>query len=171
MFSNPCKRLLSLSVILAVCASFLAPTHPIHIMTTDIVHSEQFNNIEVTHKIFTDDLEKLLTRNYKGLYNVGLPNEHPDTDANIKHYFAQNFDLKINAASARCDFMGKEVGQDAVYLYFEVENVDKVQNLTVKNTLLFDIFSDQSNLNHVRIGSSKKSVRCNKQKSEHLLSF
>ncbi|TAF34670.1 MAG: hypothetical protein EAZ57_02835 [Cytophagales bacterium] len=149
----------------------MQPKHPIHIATTEIVYNPDFNNLEITHKVFLDDLEKMLTKNFKGIYNVGQPKEHPDTDANIKQYFAQKFDLKVNTASARCDYMGKEVQNDAVYLYFEVENVLKVNQIFLKNTIFFDLFSDQSNLNHLKVGNSKRTVKCVAQKSEYDINF
>jgi hypothetical protein len=46
-----------------------------------------------------------------------------------------------------------------VYSYFQVDNTPSVKNITLTNTLMYDLFTDQINLMHVIVGGTRKSTK------------
>ena len=61
--------------------------------------------------------------------------------------------------------MGKEINNDDfIYCYLESDEVLNPKEITIKNTLLIEVFDDQANAVYLKIGKQKINYSFNKQK-------
>tara|TARA_B100000073_G_scaffold239095_1_gene200226 strand:- start:2487 stop:2858 length:372 start_codon:yes stop_codon:yes gene_type:complete len=99
-------------------------------------------------KLFTDDIEYAL----RSLENSDLvldskANLH-NIDSLIFSYIKMNFVLLLNNKKTELLWIGKEIDNDITWCYLEIENIDKLFELKIKNSLFFSFFDDQLNICH-----------------------
>jgi hypothetical protein len=126
-----------------------APAHKFHFSFTEVVHNTQNQSLEITIRIFTDDLENTLQSEREELLRLGDEREHEDADLLIESYLKNNFSLQINGTPLVLDFLGKEVDHDITFCYLELPQVPPTNAMTIQSTILFELFSDQ--LNRVKV--------------------
>jgi len=57
----------------------------------------------------------------------------------------------------KLNFLGLENKNDMYVFYLEIENLPDFNNLSIDNKLLFDLYSEQKNIIHVKKNGNKKS--------------
>ncbi len=149
--------------------------HPIHLSISDIEHNTKDNSLEIIHKVFIDDFEKILELNYKARLHLATEKENPETDKLIIDYLTKNFAVEIDGKAQKIDFHGKygNAKEDifAIWLLAKVENVGKLQKIKVRNKLLMDLYDDQDNFVHIKYAGQRKSIRFRESKQEDEVSF
>jgi hypothetical protein len=149
--------------------------HDYHVSITHIDHNPTTQSLEITTKIFTDDLERAITSTpahaERRPLHLGQEKEAPDANQLILNYLQSHLHLTINGKPAMLLWVGKEVELDLTYCYLEVKGVSHVKELTVENTVLTTLFHDQSNLIHARVGATRKSLNLNGIKKMDCLTF
>ena len=68
-------------------------------------------------------------------------------------------------------YLGKIYEDDMALLFLEIKDVPSFKRITVKNTILTDMYSEQKNLVHVAFKGTTKSLILNKDKQEDVLNF
>ncbi|MBB3698458.1 hypothetical protein KMW28_16150 [Flammeovirga yaeyamensis] len=150
-----------LSLLLFLSLGLTSFFHPIHLSVSEVNFNQESKSIEISSKVFIDDLED-------GIVNIGGPqlhlfteNEVEDSDQWIKKYFDKNIKIKINDKDVAFSWVGRETDQkrdiQAVWVYLEVSGIRKVKNMELENTLLYDVHEDQRNMLHLKCNDTKKS--------------
>lgn len=145
--------------------------HPFFISVGQIDHNTVTNVLEMSFRIFTDDLEHALEMMGAGRLHLGTEHEEEKADLYIDRYLTQHIGFEINGGRVNGIFLGKEVDIDATWCYVEIVNITALETMTVTNTLLFDAFEDQINLVHVKANDQKKSLVFSKQLVRQTLDF
>ena len=150
----------------------LKKDHPIYLTITDIQYNTKENHLEIAIKIYTDDLNKAVMLQYNNLNpNIGTEKELPQAEDWIAKYVQKSLQIKTNSAQT-LTYLGKEhEGIDALWCYFEIDDIVPFKNISIKNTLLTEIYPSQSNIINVFIAKNKKSLLLTKNNSEGELSF
>ncbi|MEH6407302.1 MAG: DUF6702 family protein, partial [Leeuwenhoekiella sp.] len=78
-------------------------------------------------------------------------------DKYIKRYISQKFKVTVNGTERQVNYLGHEDENDYVVCYIEVKDIADIQSISVENTLLMDVFPDQKNVVHLKVGDTKKS--------------
>ncbi|AXP79889.1 hypothetical protein CJ739_793 [Mariniflexile rhizosphaerae] len=162
------KRLLILVIVPLL--SFVA-IHKYYISVTQIDYLQNKQSVQITTRIFIDDLEKLLRERYDETITLASVNESNTTDLYIERYLNEKIKIKINNKEANLSFIGKEYDVDIVKCYLEIEGVKKIESFEISNEVLFDLFSDQQNIIKTKINSQQKSVILFRQNPSALLKF
>jgi len=137
-----------------------------------IDYNEEAASLEITIKLFTDDLEKALEQQGTEHLHLGSPKESKKADTYIARYLKQHFSLQINEQIESLDFvyLGKEVELDATWCYIEISNITTISTLQISNHLLFDISASQTNMVQIDINGTQKSILLNKDAAvKHLV--
>ncbi|MEL6842947.1 MAG: DUF6702 family protein, partial [Bacteroidota bacterium] len=114
--------------------------------------------LEITIKLFTGDIEIALeAQGTDRLFLGEAEKEHEKADLYLQRYLQQHLQLTVNGEEVEYEFLGKEVEIDVLWCYAEVPNVAILENLTVKNTMLFEELDGQQNVVLVKSGKQKKS--------------
>jgi len=152
--------------------SFILFLHPIHLSVSEINYSEKDKVLQITSRIFLDDLE-LSIRNQRKQPDLDLLEPGPGltTEQLISEYVIKRFLVKLDGKVQKLNFLGFEREDPAVICYIEIENVKKFKTIEVKNEVIMETHDDQSNLIHVTYKGPVKSLRLMRDKSSDVLTF
>lgn len=161
--------------ILLLTNSFLSTSkedlHKFYMSVTEIEHNTQSQSLEITIHIFTDDFEATLEASSNEKIRLGTTREHSDTDKYIKAYLKNNLEITVNNKQQSFNYIGKEAEINKTFCYIEIPNVDKIEKISIKNTLLFDLYDGQKNIIKVKYNNQKKSLLLTNNKSKGSLQF
>jgi hypothetical protein len=135
--------------------------HPLHVSTTEISLNAKEKSLEVSCRIFTDDFEHVLAKNYKTKVDLSKAEMSKAMDVLIKKYLAANLKYNVNGKTVTANYIGFEIDHEATNIYLEIENISSLKGLSISNSLLYDLFDDQMNILHVEQGALRKSARAN----------
>ena len=145
--------------------------HPIHVSVTDLTYDERERQLEITMRVFTDDLEEAL-RKSTGFSDLDiLESDTARVDQLMKSYLKDHFAVSLDNRQQSPLYLGHERDGDAMVFYIEVAKVKKWNSINIKNDILMDAFGDQSNLVNCYVGETVKSLRLTKDSSSGVLSF
>jgi len=106
----------------------IALFHPFFISVIDIQHNNKEAALEISVRTFTDDLEKMINKEYHVQIDLNDPKQKTKADALVKQYIQQKIALNTNGVK-----------------------------LNVYCELLFGIDPQQINIFHVTSGGNRKS--------------
>lgn len=145
--------------------------HPFHVSVVEIEHNAAEKTLEVSCKIFTDDFETILAKNYKTKVDLINPPNKAAMDTLVKKYILSHFSMRVNGKPVVLTYIGYENENEAAYGYIEVENVTSVGKLEITNSILYDKFDDQIGIMHVKVGGNRKSTKLNYPDKEAVFNF
>ncbi len=145
--------------------------HPFYVSITDIRYNQADAQIELSQKVFWDDLEIELTEVYKRPVNVLKPSSKKELNEMLGQYFLSSNEVIINGNKINLEYIGYEVEEDAVWVYLEGMNVDEPKTVKIKNTVLFGSFKSQQNIVNFYVGSKPRSVITKRGKESGELRF
>ncbi len=137
--------------------------HKIHISLTNIEYKKESKTLQITTRLFIDDIENALNKKYGIETELDNERELQNIDSYFKKYLKENLQLVVENKNINLHYLGKEYEDDIVYVYFEMENVQDFKQLTIKNTLLFDIFEDQRNIVKFKKENFQKTIYLTKE--------
>lgn len=135
--------------------------HPLHVSTTEIEFNSKEKSLEISCRIFTDDFETVLAKQFKTKTDLTKPSMHKAMDELIKKYMAAHLKLNVNGKNAAFTYIGFELDHEATNVYLEIENINALQKLGLTNSILYDLFDDQMNILHVQKQGVRKSTKTN----------
>lgn len=152
------------------CRNFVA-VHPFHVSVIEINHNAADRTLEISCKIFTDDFEKALAKNYKTKVDLINPPNKAAMDSLVKKYLYSHLTIRANGKPVVFNYLGFENDHEAAYGYIEVPNVPAVNNVEIQTSIMYDMFEDQMNIFHVTVGGKRKSTKLNYPDKEVVISF
>lgn len=145
-----------ISVILGILLSF----HPIHLSITEIDHNEKSKALQITTRIFIDDLELSIRHKINDEeLDILEPGKGRTTDELVKAYLTEMIKLKVDRKPVRFNYLGHEIEGPAMICYVEIENIRKFNTIEVTNKVILETHDDQSNLVNVNYKGKVKSLR------------
>jgi hypothetical protein len=149
-------RYLLLFVLVISLSAMAAHKYYVAVFQMDYVPAKKV--VQVTSRIFIDDLEKAFIKKYGKKFYLGTPGEVQDANNYLKEYFTEKMSIKINGKAAGITFLGKEIEDDILICYYTFPAESAVKSIEITNTTLFEIFSEQQNIIHTNINRNKKSL-------------
>ena len=146
-----------ISAVLIVLQSVI---HPFHVSVSEVKYKEEKKAIQISVRIFLDDLEIAL-QEYSGneklditlKENWGFVNEH------LQKYILEKFRIYNDKGQMTTNYIGAEIENDVMWTYVEVEKVRKLRTITIWNSILTETYEDQENIVHFRAFDKVKSAR------------
>jgi hypothetical protein len=146
--------------------------HPLYISVTEMNYNATDKNLEISCKIFADDLEKTLANNYKAKVDLTTPADKNEASRLVKEYVKSHLLLKVDNKAALLEFVGFEKENDAIWSYFEVKNITTApKKIDAVNSILYEAYDKEINLMHVTVGGERKSTRLNYPDKEASFQF
>lgn len=153
------KYLYLLPLLIHVLA-FSDQPHKYYVSNTLIEHDVISGNLEITVKLFTDDMERSLTDTTMHRLFLGEVRELPYAADSLKSYVLNHFSLTVNLRPASVHYLGREYVNDMVYCYLEVASVPDFQSIEVHNRLLCETFPGQKNVVELSAAGWKQTEIC-----------
>ncbi len=137
---------------LVLLASF---RHDFHSSLTEVQYNTQTKTLEVSLRIFTDDLQTALTK--ASGKTVRLEKNAAPSDQVLRQYLAQHFAV-IDAKNTRkpMTWVGKELTVDVIWVYVEIPITENINGLRLENSILHELFDDQINIVNIIQNKQKK---------------
>lgn len=146
--------------------------HKFYVGVYQVNYAPEKKMLQITSRIFIDDLNNGVEKKYKTKTNIGTEKETEADVALLKKYLTENFIIKVNGQSKPIVFLSKEVeANDVLVCYSRINDVSKIKTIEISNTILVDWNSDQQNITHVSVLGTKKSVLFTASSRKELLKF
>ncbi|MCW4469369.1 hypothetical protein OGH69_10365 [Flavobacterium sp. MFBS3-15] len=163
------RRYLFLIILAFALAS--AGIHKYYVSVFQIEHVQKKKVLQMTARIFIDDMELGLQKKYGKKFYLTEERELPDTEEHLSKYFSEKVTIKVNGKLKPVKYLAKEMENDVLVCYFTIEAGTKVNSVEMKNTTLLDVYPKQQNIINVKINSNKKSLLLTNDEPEGLLEF
>jgi hypothetical protein len=145
--------------------------HPFYVSVTEINHNAKEKTLEVSCKIFADDMEAVLKQNYKTKVDLVSPQQHEQNNKLIADYIIKHLAFVADGKPVKLSYVGFEKESESVYCYFEVDNLPALKKLDVTNSLLQDFNDTQINIMHVIVNGNRKSYKLDYPNKQASFSF
>jgi len=145
--------------------------HPFYVSVTEIEQNQKTGTVQISTRIFFDDLEKALDKRYKTNINILKPVNKKQVDALISAYVKAHLKIKANNKELVMKYVGYEIEEEAAWCYFETDKTGPVRNLSVQNDILFEQHDSQINMVHVIVGGKRKSTKLDNPNGQTEFSF
>jgi molybdopterin converting factor small subunit len=146
--------------------------HPLHVSVTDIEYDEKDKMLKIMMRVFIDDLEATLRQHLnQPELDLLAPKNGLTLDQMAGDYFKQRFSIALDNKPQKTVYLGHERESDALIFYIEVNNVKKWKTIQVLNSIITEVFEDQSNLVHVNVREQVRSLRLTRNNTRDKLSF
>lgn len=165
------SKKLILSVLFLFLGVLFSQAHPFYVSICQLNYNEQNQSLEISVKIFADDLLVGLSEEGHDKLYLGESREDEHTDEYIYNYLKQNIRFKVNDNDVVPVFIGKEMEKDVVWTYLEIDGIPELNDIEVDCYLLTDVFSDQSNIIQVNKNGKIKNLLLSKRDTNGRLNF
>jgi hypothetical protein len=145
--------------------------HPFHVSVIEINHNVSAKTLEVSCKIFTDDLESTLADKFKTKVDLTNPPKKELMDTLIKRYMQIHFAMQVGGKNVNYNYLGYEIDKEAVFCYVEAEGVATMNQLNVTSSVLYDKYDDQINIIHAITPAGRKSLRINNPETKAVFTW
>lgn len=148
------KLCLGLVAIMLLSAS----NHPFYVSVTEIEYIPKNKEIGIAIKSFPDDLEETL-RLYSGKKLDLYSKEKTVNGQMIEQYFKKHLQITVNKTQKPLNFLGYEIDNEAVWMYFNLSKINSVKELTIINDVMYEYKPEQTNIVHISVSGNTSSYR------------
>ncbi len=145
--------------------------HPFYISLTDLRYNDTDKSIEISQKIFWDDLEISLSKTFNTKVDFINPSSPIKLEEMIEKYLLTHNEIVINGKKIPLKYLGYEIEEDAAWFYLEGKVSERPKSVEIKNTLLIGEFNEQQNLINFYLEKKPKSMILYKDKIKGSLEF
>lgn len=133
--------------------------HKFYISVTNVGYSEKDKAIQITTRIFLDDINAVLKARYDVDSKLGTKEESKVDRKYLEKYLRTKFLVEINGKPQDYKLLGKKYDTDMIICYLEVPKIElpKLRTIAIQNQVLTDIYDEQQNVVHFKINGKKKS--------------
>ena len=133
--------------------------HKFYVSVTNVGYSEKDDALQITSRVFIDDLDELLKERYDIDAKLSTVEESELSDEYLEKYLRAKFSVEINEKTASYKLIGRKYDNDVCIFYLEIEAVElpTLKSIQIENQLLTDMFDEQQNVLHFKINGKKKS--------------
>jgi len=133
--------------------------HPFYVSVTSIDYNEQAHRVEISTRIFYDDLEAALKDGRHQSIDLINPTDKSATDSLLSTYFLDHLRLSVDGKPVSVRYLGYEIDEDVAWCFLEASNINRLERLRIDNRILFDHFPKQSNILHVTAYGERQSSK------------
>jgi len=145
--------------------------HPFYISVTEVNYNAREKSLEISCKIFAEDMEETLKKDYKTTVDLTSKKQQAQNDKLIADYVTKHLAIAADGKSTKLSYVGFEKQAEAVYCYFEVNNVAPPKKVDFTNTILQDFTDKQINIIHMIVGGNRKSLKLDYPAKQASFSF
>lgn len=146
--------------------------HPFFVSVTELKQNGKDKTIDISSKLFIDDLEKALSAANKTQVDLSHPANKEQTDQWVAGYFKQHFQLKVNGRVVPVTFIGYEKEGEAAWCYLQVAGAPvAVQQLEITSNVLYELFESQIHIFHATVNGERKSTKITNPENKAAFTF
>lgn len=145
--------------------------HPFYVSVTEITHNKSGNALEVSCRIFADDLENALKKQTKAPLDIIHPANRATADSLIAGYLRKHLFITTDGKQIQLQYLGYKIEEEAAWCFLTAEKVPAFKNAHVRNNILYDEHPNQINMIHVILNGKRKSNKLDNPAADADFSF
>jgi len=132
--------------------------HKFYTSIYQINYVPQKKMIQITSRIFIDDLNNAIEKRFHTKSYIGTDKETPQDEVAMQKYLAEKFSIKVNGITKPMSFRSKEIEANVLVCYFRITDISKITKLEIENSALTELNADQQNIIQANISGEKQSL-------------
>lgn len=165
------KRIIALFLVFLVLSMSSFAMHKFYMAIYQINYAPEKKMLQITARIFADDLNKALEKKYNKKTFLGSGKESIESEQLLKKYLAENFSLKVNGQSKPINLLSEEMDGDVLVCYLSIKDISKIKSLEIYNSVLTEYFAEQQNIVNVTAFNVKKSFLFTETSTKQVLNY
>ena len=165
------NRIIALFLLVFVFSMSSFGLHKFYMAIYQINYAPEKKMLQITTRIFADDLNKALEKKYKKKTFLGSGKESVESEQLLKKYLAENFTLKVNGQSKPINLLSEEMDGDVLVCYLSIRDIPKIKSLEIYNSVLIECFPEQQNIVNVTAFNDKKSFLFTETSTKQVLNY
>jgi hypothetical protein len=149
------KKIIALFLLFTLC-SFAA--HKFYVSIYKIDYNAKKQRLEITARIFIDDLNAAIQKNYKQKAHLGETTESTIDEQLMNRYLSEHFTVFVNGKKSIFQYVSHEYQDNVLLGYYKINAVPKITSLKVQNTALLEVSDQQQNIIQSQLGDKKQSL-------------
>lgn len=145
--------------------------HVFYISITKVKWNAQYQRLDLSIRIFTDNLEEAVAEAGGPTLHLWTDKEHAESDQFIADYMKSRLHFRINEHDANLEYVGKADALDATACFFQIREVTRVKKIEVENSILIDLYDTQANVVRFEVNDEKKFVNLNTKTTKGMVVF
>jgi hypothetical protein len=145
-----------LAIIFVLFSSF--GIHKFYVSIYQINYVKEKKMIQITSRIFMDDLNSVLQKKFGRATHIGAANETPEDAILMEKYLLENFTIKVNGQQKTLIYLSKEMETNVVICYFKIKDISKIKSVEIQNRNLFELSDEQQNIIQANIFGTKQNL-------------
>jgi len=143
--------------------------HKFYVAIFQIDYVPQKKMVQITTRIFVDDLNDALKKKYLTTTFIGLDKETPEDITLMKKYFIDKFKLTINGQPKTITYLSNELENNVIICYFNIKEISKLTTLEIENSILTELHSEQQNIIQFNDNGKKQSILLTNETTKGML--
>jgi len=120
--------------------------HTFYVSICEINYAPEEETLQVSWRLFADDLEWALTPEGDEYFYIGHPDY--DSEAMLKSYFDQHFFLIVDETRSSPTYIGHEFQGEEIYCYFESSDFKPEAETELYIDVLSELYAEQQHYVH-----------------------
>jgi hypothetical protein len=151
--------------------ALMAAVHPFYMSVTEIRYNTPRKSLEISCRIFSDDLENVLKKESGQPLDIIHPKNHAAADSLVARYLRNHLSLRADGQPLSYKYIGYEISEDATWCYLECAPLAPFRKLDIRNDILYSEHETQSHMIHVIVGERRQSTKLDNPKSTAVFTF
>ena len=115
--------------------------------------------LEITCKIFIDDFEKDLRKNFNAHVDLLNQADKPVMEKLVNDYIKAHLQVSVDGKTCLLQYIDFEKDEEALDCYFQVNDIEVNKTVAITDNILFDYKPEQVNIVHVTVRGTRKSTQ------------
>ena len=150
------KRLIFFLPILLVILSFAA--HKFYVSIYQINYDASKKRVEITARLFVDDLNLVLEKTYHKKTNLGTQNQSKEEEQLLIDYLSNHITVTVNGSKKKLQFVRTELDTNILICYLKINDISKITSFEIQNNAFMEQFDTQQNIIQSSILGEKNSL-------------
>jgi hypothetical protein len=130
--------------------------HKFYVSIYQVDFVPEKKRVELTARIFLDDLHVALEQEFKTKIHLGEKGETAQDVAFLQKYMAKHLKVAIDGKEKKILFLSKEMENNVLIIYLKIPDVKKMSSMKIYNNALLELYADQQNIMQTNFYSIKK---------------
>ena len=117
------KRIVVALLLVFVFSMSSFGVHKFYMAIYQINYAPEKKMLQITSRIFVDDLNKALEKKYNQKFFLGTDKESAESVDLLKKYLAEKFSIKVNGELKTIHFLSKEMDGDVLISYMNIRDI------------------------------------------------
>lgn len=141
------------------CGLIVPNKHPFYFSFAEFEYNYSEKAFQGSIKIFINDLEQSIKKDKNQKLDLLHVKDTTYVNSVLHRYLNSNLSFDVNGSILKSNFVGFECEGEVIYLHVEFLNCKEPKQVSMINTILYDLSDLQTNFVTIKSGNQKKTVK------------